>query len=342
MEDQLGLQGEENLKTSQQAQNRSPYDPSAAARFPDGYTPVDDVSITTPVEDAPLINVGEVEVTASIDFSNPVLESFGSSGDTIIPTSITPAEAFKAYGIDITPVEKNDNPFNLDTISFGSGNIVDDSIVVGDLPEQEQVVDPPAPPVDPPIDPPVEPPVDPEDPENPDPEDPEEPDPGKGNPGNDKEVGNSPWDGETGASDNPGKGNHQDGQDPEPNQPPGDSKNDGGQNNDSENPPGNGGGGGKPDNHQDNGWGNGDDTAPGNSGPHNNAENDASPSEHYDDFIGRFIEQNPGDHWYQDVTYNWEQDNDSFLDYIDQPVFPHEVPELPHFDHLMDHFDHSM
>jgi hypothetical protein len=42
-------------------------------------------------------------------------------------------------------------------------------------------------------------------------------------------VGNSPWDGETGASNNPGKGNHQDGQDPETNQPPGDSKNNKGQ-----------------------------------------------------------------------------------------------------------------
>lgn len=41
------------------------------------------------------------------------------------------------------------------------------------------------------------------------------------NPGNDKPVGNSPWDGETGASGKPGQGNHQDGIDTDPNQPGG-------------------------------------------------------------------------------------------------------------------------
>jgi hypothetical protein len=80
---------------------------------------------------------------------------------------------------------------------------------------------------------PEDPPVD-----DPDPEDPpttEEPteteDPGTppqtstgSNPGNDKPVGNSPWDGETGASGKPGNGNHHDGIDTDENQPGGNEK----------------------------------------------------------------------------------------------------------------------
>ncbi len=163
----------------------------------------------------------------------------------------------------------------------------------------------------------------------------------------DKDVGNSPWDGETGASDNPGKGNHQDGQDPEPNQPPGDSKNDGGQNNDPKDPPGNGGdngnGGGKPDEQQNNGWGNGDDDAPGNSLNHNNAENDQSPSEHYDDFVGRFLEENPVD--LNDINTH-EIPNEHPLDNFDTHIPDVVLDNLPevhfdHFDHPMDHFDHG-
>ena len=240
---------------------------------------------------------------------------------------------------------------------------------------EEPDPEPPLPPVDPedpepPVEPPVDPPVDPEEPEEPDPEDPEEPEepdpedpeepeepdpedpedpenPGGGNPGNDKEVGNSPWDGETGASDNPGKGNHQDGQDPEPNQPPGDSKNDGGPNNDSKDPPGNGGDNGndrgKPENHQDNGWGNGDDDAPGGSLNHNNAENDQSPSGHYDDFVSRFIEENPVD--LNDINTHEipnEHSTDNFDTHIPDVVLDN-LPEVhfDHFDHPMDHFDHG-
>ncbi len=358
MEEQLALQGEETIKTSQQSQDQIPHDPNSADKFPGGYTPVGEGVDNTPVETAPTNNVGEVEVTANIDLTNPTLESYGGSGDSInLGTTITPEEAFKAYGIDITPVKTNDISFNLDIIPPGAGDVIDDSVVADNLPEQEPPVEPPLPPVEPPTEPPVDPEEpdpeepeepdpeepDPEEPEEPDPEepeepDPEEPDPGKGNPGNDKEVGNSPWDGETGASDNPGKGNHQDGQDPEPNQPPGDSKNDGGQNNDSENSPGNGGNGGKPENHQDNGWGNGDDDAPGNSGPHNNAENDATPSEHYDDFVGRFIEENPVD-FSQSATYNWEYDNDDHLDYKDTFIDISNIPELPDVPHFADFND---
>ena len=47
---------------------------------------------------------------------------------------------------------------------------------------------------------------------------------GGSNPGNDKPVGNSPWDGETGASGKPGSGNHQDGVDTDDNQPGGKEK----------------------------------------------------------------------------------------------------------------------
>jgi hypothetical protein len=122
------------------------------------------------------------------------------------------------------------------------------------------------------------------------------------------------------------------------------------QGNSHENDSGNGGNGGPPDNHQDNGWGNGDDAAPGGSGPHNNAENDQTPSGHYDDFVSRFIEENPVDHTqivdHSHISYNWEQDNHDFLDYTDQHIPPESIPELPHidnFDHHMDHpIDHSM
>jgi hypothetical protein len=53
------------------------------------------------------------------------------------------------------------------------------------------------------------------------PSDPVDDSAGGRNPGNDKEVGNSPWDGETGASGKPGNGKHQDGIDTDTNQPGG-------------------------------------------------------------------------------------------------------------------------
>ncbi len=149
------------------------------------------------------------------------------------------------------------------------------------------------------------------DPEDPDPEDPDPEGPGKGNPGNDKEVGNSPWDGETGASNQPGKGNHQDGQDPETNQPPGDSKNDGGKENNSGNDNGNGGGGGDDlQRGQNNGFGNCDQDAPGNSLNRNNAEND---QDSLGDYVDRFVRENPGDHWHGDIPF----DNDIDMDHND-------------------------
>jgi hypothetical protein len=46
----------------------------------------------------------------------------------------------------------------------------------------------------------------------------------RNNPGNDRQVGGAPWDGETGSSGKPGKGNHQDGIDVDENQPGGKDK----------------------------------------------------------------------------------------------------------------------
>lgn len=224
-------------------------------------------------------------------------------------------------------------------------------------PEEPEQPDPedPEPPIDPPP-PPPEPPVDPEEPEEPDPEDPEppvdppeppvdpedpeepEPEGGGGNPGNDKDVGNSPWDGETGASDNPGKGNHQDGQDPEPNQPPGDSKNNGpdrDQDTPGEDNSGGGGDRGKPESHGNNGWGNGDQDAPGNSLTHNNAENDQTPSGHTADLVDKFLNDFPTDETI--ATYNWEFDNDDYLDYKDEYITPDDFVELHVVDFPIDH-----
>ncbi len=209
--------------------------------------------------------------------------------------------------------------------------------------EPENPEEPEEPPTEPPVDPeepeepPTEPPVDPEDPEDPEnPEDPEEPEePSGGNPGNDKEVGNSPWDGETGASDNPGKGNHQDGEDPETNQPPGDSKNDGGQGNNSENDNGNGGGGGNDfERGQNNGWGNGDDTPPGNSGSHNNAENDETPSSTAGELVDKFLENHSFNDDYDNRggrpeydTYETEDFGDVNIADIPEPIIEFEVPD---------------
>ena len=83
------LQLEEQQKTTQQSQDQAPYDPTAAARFPGGYTPVGEGVDNTPVEQVLPINVGEVEVTAGIDLSNPALESLGSTSGDVFPQSIS-------------------------------------------------------------------------------------------------------------------------------------------------------------------------------------------------------------------------------------------------------------
>ena len=84
----------------------------------------------------------------------------------------------------------------------------------------------------------------------------------------------------------------------------------------------NGGNGGPPDVHQDNGWGNGDDNSPGNSLNHNNAENDQTPSGHYDDFVSRFIAENPVDH-------NTIPTHDILNDHIDNGPDVH-IPDVLH------------
>lgn len=94
------------------------------------------------------------------------------------------------------------------------------------------------------------------------------------NPGNDKDVGGSPWDGETGDSGNPGNGNHQDEIDTDTNNPPG--QQDGTNQPVLDPDPGINTGGGS---QQNNGHGNGDQTPPGNSGGNNNAENSTVPLE---------------------------------------------------------------
>jgi hypothetical protein len=246
MEDEILLQGEETLKTSQQAQDRSPYDPNAAARFPDGYTPVGSGEDHTPVEQINPGRVPELEVpTPQLDDIIPQ-DLYGSSGDNVTLRNITPEEAYKAYGIDITPVKTNDTSFTLDTISFGGGIIDNGVSSVDDLPKQEPTVDPPAPPVVPPVEPPVEPPLPPLPPVDP-PHPPEPPTPPE-----------PPVEPPLPPVDPPHP--------PEPPTPPDPPV-------DPPTPPED------HNNHSNNGFGNGDQDAPGGSGPHNNAENDQTPGE---------------------------------------------------------------
>ena len=61
------LQLEETQRTNQQAQDLIPYDPNAADRFAEGYTPVGEGRDNTPVEQVNPVRVGEVEATAEIN-----------------------------------------------------------------------------------------------------------------------------------------------------------------------------------------------------------------------------------------------------------------------------------
>ena len=336
------LQLEELKKSNQQAQNHSQHDPNAADRFPDGYTPVGEVTINTPVERVDLSPIGELQVTTlQKDLLDDIVpqDLYGSSSDNIVFGNTNDLEVENTKVNSTTPIRNlnyvpNDLP---DTNIFSNSNSGNSGLP--DSEEQEQIVDTPVPPVDPlvplvdpPVDPedPEDPPVDPEDPEDPpvDPEDPEDPpvdpeDPNSGNQNNGFGNGDQDAPGGSGPNNNA-----------ENDQTPGE------QGNSHQNDNGNGG---NSTNHQNNGWGNGDDNAPGNSGSHNNAENDQTPSGSYDDFVGRFLEENSVDH--SQITHNWEQDN-TFLDYDDQHIDLHyDIPEMPyvdHFDHSMDHFDHPM
>ena len=192
-------------------------------------------------------------------------------------------------------------------------------------PEDPEEPEPPNPPE----------PEDPEEPEEPEPPEPPEPeDPSGQNPGNNKDVGNSPFDGITGNSGNngdrtPNAGPMEGGENDEGEQPGfkgnGPSNANGNQNSDDENDSGNGRGQGQ-NSQRDNGWGNGDDDAPGGSGPNNNAENDETPSGNYDELVSRFLEENP-------VTptldiYNF--DDDVTFDEIPQELMM-DFPEIPEY-----------
>jgi len=347
MEEQLQL--EETQRTNQQVQDSTPHDPNALSDNPDGYTSVPDVVAQTPVEEVDPINVGQVEVSTPQQEGANSNEVFGGSGN--IPVLGDNSNINSLAGVEVPSGYNNPESISDDdnTISNLVSSVVDPGV-------EDQTVDPEEPPVEPPVDPDPEdpePPVDPDpedpdpedpdpedpdpedpdpedpdpedpDPEDPDPEDPDPEDPGKGNPGNDKEVGNSPWDGETGASDNPGKGNHQDGLDPETNQPPGDSKNNGGQGNNPENDNGNGGGGGNdPQRGENNGFGNGDQDAPGNSLDNNNAENDQNSVGNY---VDRFVKENPGSHWHEEIP-PFDDSVDFDDPQISLPVIDFEIPD---------------
>ena len=54
------LQLEEQQKTNQQVQDRAPYDPVSADRFPEGYTPLGKVRDNTPEEQVNPVRVTEV------------------------------------------------------------------------------------------------------------------------------------------------------------------------------------------------------------------------------------------------------------------------------------------
>jgi hypothetical protein len=213
-------------------------------------------------------------------------------------------------------------------------------------PEEPEEPEPPNPPEpedpeepEPPAPPEPEDPEDPEEPEEPEPPNPPEPpepeEPSGQNPGNNKDVGNSPFDGITGNSGNngdktPGSGPMEGGEDDEGEQPGfkgnGPSNANGNQNSDDENDSGNGRGQGQ-NSQRDNGWGNGDDDAPGGSGPNNNGENDETPSGNYDELVSRFLEENPMDEIPTLDIYNF--DDDVVFDEIPQELMMDfsEIPE---------------
>jgi len=338
------LQLEEIQRSNQQTGDEIPHDPNASVTNPEGYTPVSDVIQETPVEEVDPNPVGEVEVTTpqQEDTSNGGL--LGSSSDTVIDGDNDNDESESLNTIPLSPINDvslDSLPTNNDSIDSNGDNPDSSSVeeeTVDSAPEDLQDPVNPQDLQDPqePESPAPEPPVDPEEPEEPPTEPPVDPEePSGGNPGNDKEVGNSPWDGETGASDNPGKGNHQDGEDPEINQPPGDSKNDGTQNDNSENDNGNGGGGGNDfERGQNNGWGNGDDTPPGNSGSHNNAENDETPSSTAGELVDKFLENHSFNDDYDNRggrpeydTYETEDFGDVNIPDVPEPVIDFDVSD---------------
>ena len=357
------LQLEEQQKTSQQAQDRIPYDPNAVDRFPEGYTPVGGVSYNTPVEQVDLSKIPAVEATAEVGSLNYSPDFYyGSLSDYLPVSQYVPSEVTGNTEISFNfPLGSNNViPNSISDIYFSP---TDNISIPTDPGKQEEPVDP-VPPMDPPVDPPEEPedpedpdPEDPEDPEDPpppppdpedpDPEDPEDPDPEDPDPEDPEDPEDpdpeDPEDPDPEDPEDPGKGNNGFGNgdqdapgnsgsnnNAENDQTPGEQGNSHQNNND------NGGSGG---NHggQNNGWGNGDQDAPGNSGSHNNAENDQTPNGHTADLINQFLIENPTSNDHQ-FSHDWHQDDDNFLDYSDEiPIEMMNHVDLGYVDHL----DHS-
>ena len=411
------LQLEELQRTTQQTQDRSPYDPSAAARFLEGYTPTGYGVDHTPVEQVDPVRVPEVQVsTPQLDDIIPQ-DLYGSSGDNFVFGNREIFSPENVPSIDQTVLLRNANYVSNDLpginilpdnsssdpgLPDNQGQEVNPPVPPVEpphppeppLPPVEPPVEPPLPPIDPPhppepptppqppVDPPVEPPHPPEPPNPPEPPTPPEnhndhPNNGFGNgdqdpPGNSGPHNNAENDqtpGDQGNShqndhlnppgdhgnDNPGP------QDPPVDNtehqnngfgngdqdPPGNSgshnnaENDttpGEQGNSHQNDYGNGGSGGSPDDHQDNGWGNGDDSAPGNSLNHNNAENDQTPSGHFTDLVDKFIAENPVDHG-NIPTHDIPNDHLDSLSDTHIPDILYDVPVEVH-DGYHDSYDH--
>lgn len=175
---------------------------------PEGFTDTNSPTFITPIEEAPPLEPPGSVVTTTTG-ETQVMEGGGGSGDVFSNSSTTPS-------IDVTAATLFGSNGSIYFGSYDSGstpgNQVSTSVEDSEGTEEQEVVtvgDPPSdPPGEPPTDPPTEPPGEP-------------PVSGGRNPGNDKEVGNSPFDGETGASGKPGKGKPMDGIDVDENQPPG-------------------------------------------------------------------------------------------------------------------------
>ena len=144
------LQLEEQQKTNQQVQDRVPYDPTAAVRFPDGYTPVADVGYTTPTEQVNPTKVGAVEATVQV--KSPAYSPdfyYGSLSDYLPVSQYVPSEVTGNTEISFNfPLGSNNVvPNSISDISF----IPTDSISIPtDAGKQEE-------PIEPPVEPPVEP-----------------------------------------------------------------------------------------------------------------------------------------------------------------------------------------
>ena len=152
------LQLEETQRTNQQAQDLIPYDPNAADRFSEGYTPVGEGRDDTPVEQVDPVRVGEVEATAEINsdlgINNP--QDLASGGSDFTLNERVPDQ--KNINSQV-PFNDPSRPQNLNVNNLpDTANI---PVSVGNNPQvpdrqvpQEPVIPTPEPPVVPPVNPP--------------------------------------------------------------------------------------------------------------------------------------------------------------------------------------------